>query len=214
MTAYAYVLDNVCATYGWQVSPTGATEIETQANQMEVRNALGDELRHYFSLPFQNITEESYELYLKHVFVVMYARTHSFLVLDELDHEGEMESLGTAPAGTAAVQLRKGYHIRDRQGNVLASRYRNITKPDEDSVVVYQDNGSGTFVAKPGTVDPTTGLFTPSTSWVAGRALRASFRFWVPVRFDNDELPMAIAARNAAGYRISGSVNLVEVFGE
>lgn len=215
MTIYAYVLDGVCPAYGWQGGPSHNTEVEEQRSQQERRNAIGDEAVHYYHLPFENIADEDYERYLKSVHMVMYGRTHSFFVVDWLDHVGTLESLGLTPgANTNPVQLRKGYHILDRSGNIIASRWRDITKPDENTVHVFQDNGAGVFLEKTGTVDPLTGLFTPTTNWVAGRALKATFEFFVLVRFDNDDLPMSIASRNSEGFRISGSVTLREVFDE
>jgi uncharacterized protein (TIGR02217 family) len=76
------------------------------------------------------------------------------------------------------------------------------------TVTVYQDNGSGSFIAKPGTVDTTTGLFTPSTNWTANRALKASFEFDVPVRFASDDMPASYDTRNA----ITTSAELIEDF--
>lgn len=214
MTAYAYVLENVCPAYGWQGGPAGNTEIVEQRNRHERRNAIGDEAIHTFSLPFANIQKQNYLLYLKHVHMVMYGRTHSFLVQDWLDYQGADESLGAAPSGTTSMQLRKGYHIRDRNGGLIASRYRDITKPDPDTVVVQMANGIGGWNAVAGEVDPITGLFTPDSAWTEGRAVRASFEFWVPVRFDNDDLPMTIDTRGEGEFLVSGSVELREVFGE
>jgi uncharacterized protein (TIGR02217 family) len=88
------------------------------------------------------------------------------------------------------------------------STQRTITKP-RANVVVYEGG-----VAKAGTLDTLTGLFTPSTAWTTGAALTWSGEFRVPVRFDNDFLPMTIDSRNANGYAMNGSVQLIEVFGE
>ena len=44
-------------------------------------------------------------------------------------------------------------------------------------------------VSKAGTLDTTTGLFTPTTNWTAATALTWTGEFDVPVRFENDTLP-------------------------
>lgn len=207
MTFYAVELD-ICPAFGWQGGPTGDTEIKTQRNQHERRNAKADQERHYYNLPFANITDEAYLENLKNFFMVMKARTHSFLVKDHLDYDADHESLGVAPSGSTPVQLRKGYHVRDASGSIVASVYRDITHPVVGAVV-YQ-NG----VPKGGTFDYTTGLFTPTSSWTPGAALTWSGEFRVAVRFNSDAMPMTIDSRSASRKLINGSVELVEVFGE
>lgn len=198
MTFYAVELEGVCPAYGWQAGPSGNTQITTLRNSHERRNAKADIARHYFNLPFQNIESLDYLQYLKAAHMAMYAMTHSFLVKDWLDYACAAESLGTAPSGTTAVQLKKTYTFGP------ASRSRNITKPVAGAVI-YQ-NG----VAKAGTLDTDTGLFTPDTDWNAGAALTWTGEFRVPVRFNNDYMPMTLDNPG----RVNGSVELIEVFGE
>ena len=59
---------------------------------------------------------------------------------------------------------------------------RTIKKPV--SATVYQAG-----VPKAGTLDTTTGLFTPTTNWTAGQPLTWTGPFDVAVRFSNDSLP-------------------------
>lgn len=208
MTFYAYELEGVCPAYGWQSGPSGNTEITKLKNQHEARNAIGDEARHYFTLPFANVESDDYLRYLKSVHMVMYAMTHSFLVKDWLDFEVEGEPIGDAPSGSTAVQLKKTYGIYSPGGSLLASRSRDITKPVAGAVV-YQAG-----IAKAGTLDTATGLFTPSTAWTEGQALTWTGEFRVPVRFNNDYMPMSIENLSRGQHVVSGSVELIEVFGE
>ena len=136
-------------------------------------------------------------------FLAMRGQLHSFLVKDWSDFEADGESLGNAPAGSAAVQLKKVSTFGS------ASFQRTITKPKAGTVVVYQGG-----VAKAGTVNTTTGLFTPSTAWTEGVALTWTGEFYVPVRFASDLLPMTIDNRSGAEYMLNGAVELLEVFGE
>lgn len=202
MAHYAVELENVTPAYGWQGGPEGDTEVVALRTRHERRNAVGSRMRHRYTLPFQNIHRESYLAYLKAAHLAMRGRLHSFLVKDWLDFAAEAESLGAAPAGTAAVQLVKTYAFGP------ASFQRLITKPVAGAVV-YQGG-----VAKAGALDTETGLFVPSTAWTEGAALTWSGEFRVPVRFDNDFLPFSIDNASGGQHIVNGAVDLVEVFGE
>ena len=199
---YAVELENVCPAYGWQGGPEGDTEVVALRNRHEHRNAVGSQPRHRFTLPFQNIRRADYLAYLKAAHLAMRQRTHSFLVKDWLDFAATDESLGTAPAGFTAVQLVKTYSFGP------ASFQRLITKPVVGALV-FQDGAE-----KTGTLDTSTGLFTPDTAWTEGQALTWTGEFRVPVRFDNDYLPFSIDDRSGAQHLVNGSVDLIEVFGE
>lgn len=206
MTFYAVELD-ICPTYGWQGGPSSATLVRTLRSRRERRQVQSDLVRHTFLLPFQNIRNEAYLTYLKNAHLAMYGMAHSFLVKDWLDYRLESEPLGLAPSGSAPVQITRSYPFGP------ATRVRPITKPVAGLVV--RQNG----VVKPGTTDLLTGLFTPSTDWTPGATLTADGEFRIPVRFNNDALPMSIETRIRDGsgtgtLAVSGSVELVEVFGE
>lgn len=126
-------------------------------------------------------------------------RANSFRFKDWSDFKATAQPLGTAPSGTTPVQLQRTY----TRG--AYSRVRTITKPVDGTVVVYQ-NGT----PKAGTVDTSTGLFTPSTSWTGGATLTADFQFDVPVRFATDEIEFVLPHRDI----FEVNCDLVEVFGE
>lgn len=196
------VLD-IGPSYGWQAGPSVQVRIVALRSGMESREILQDQQRHSFTLPFSAITNAEYLSKLKSAFMVCGGPGHSFKVRDWSDYSASSESLGTAPSGTTPVQLVKTYRFGPQ------SHARTITKPDPATLVVTQ---GGT--PKAGTVDPLTGLFTPSTSWTGGAALAWSGQFWVPVRFVNDAMLMAIPTKSDSGLMLDGSVDLIEVFGE
>lgn len=202
MTFYAYELE-ICSGFGLQVGTAGLTEIKAQRNQHERRNAVGDVIRHSYILTLNNVTETIYLQKLKSALLAFYTQTHSFLVKDPLDFECTNESLGNAPSGTTAVQLIKTYGIPG-----VATYTRNITKPVAGAVI-YQ-NG----IAKAGTLNTLTGLFTPTTSWSAGQPLTWTGEFRVPVRFNSDFVPVTVDSKNTNNFYVNGSVELIEVFGE
>lgn len=202
MAFYATELD-ICPAFGWQGGPEFHTRIVGLRNGHERRNANWDQVRHRFTLPMQNQPSDEYLTVLKSAHLAMRGMTHSFLVKDYSDFIANGESLGLAPAGTAAVQLRKVSTFG------MATYERVITKPVAGAVVMQAG------VAKAGTLDTATGLFTPATAWTEGSPLAWSGEFRVPVRFAQDHLPFSIDTRFADGrFAMNGSVSLLEVFGE
>jgi uncharacterized protein (TIGR02217 family) len=124
---------------------------------------------------------------------------YAFRFKDWSDYRCTSEALGTAPSsGTAAIQLRKTY------ANGGFSTVRDITKPVSGTVTVFV-NG----VAKAGTLDTTTGRFTPTSAW-SGGTLTWTGEFDVPVRFATDEM-----ASTYDNFKlIQTTLDLEEVFGE
>jgi uncharacterized protein (TIGR02217 family) len=124
---------------------------------------------------------------------------YGFLFKDWNDYSVTAQSLGTAPSGSTAVQLVKTYTYGSE------TYTRTITKPVASTVTVYE-NG----VAKAGTLDDTTGLFTPGTAWTGSAALTWTGEFLVPVRFASDDIEFVLPHRDIAEV----VCELVEVFGE
>lgn len=204
MPTYDAVLD-ITPAFGWQGGPTFNTRITSMRNKSEHRNPRWDSARHHYVLPFKNIPDAEYLQHLKSVFMVVHGQWGSFFAKDHSDYKVTGGSLGTAPSsGTAPVQLTK----TDVFG--VGSYVRTITAPKAGTVTVYVGG-----VAKPGTIDTATGLFTPSSAW-SGGALTADFEFYVPVRFGSDVLAMSIDDRLGpdGDYAVNGSIELIEVSGE
>jgi len=191
------------AGYGWQGGPFFRTRVKALQNGHERRAAMASRVRHRYSAPLQNFLEDRARDYVKGWFLAMNGMGNSFKIQDPSDYRATLESLGAAPAGTTPVQLRKISTFG------IASYERIIDKPKGGTVTVYQ-NG----VAKAGTLDTLTGLFTPSTSWTGGAALTWTGEFYVAVRFDSDELMMSIDNKSGGSFVMNGSVDLIEVFGE
>lgn len=194
-------------SYGWQFGPGFNTLIKPLRNRHERRKIQQDQAGHSYTLPFSKIKQQSYLEKLKAAFMVAHGAGHSFKVRDWSDYTATAAPLGTAPAGSTPVQLVKVYTFG------AGSHSRIITKP-KAGAVVYQNTGGGP-VAKAGTLNTLTGLFTPTTAWTGGAALTWTGEFYVPVRFANDVMPMSIPSNyGAEGFAVEGSVDLVEVFGE
>lgn len=191
-----------CVAPGFTGGPVFNTLIHPLRNGAEYRNANWDQCRHMYNLPFQNITTQEKYRALKRMFLVCRGMLNGFLFEDPGDYEAENESLGVAPSGSTPVQLVK-------VSTVDSVSYTRLIQRPVAGFVLEQSDGVGGWATKAGTVD-TAGLFTPSTAWTAGRDLRWSGEFRVPVRFNSDELPMTWEMLEYT----SGAISIIEVFGE
>jgi uncharacterized protein (TIGR02217 family) len=191
-----------CIAPGFTGGPVFNTLVYGLRNGQEFRNANWDQCRHQYSLPFQNIKTVDDYLALKRMFLVCRGMLHGFLFMDPGDFEAANESIGVAPSGSTPVQIVK-------VSTIDSVSYTRIIQRPVPGFVVEQSDGVGGWAVKAGTVDAN-GKFTPSTAWTAGRALRWSGEFRIPVRFNADELPMTWDMLEFT----SGSVSIIEVFGE
>lgn len=192
-----------CVAMGFTGGPEFSTRVTTLRNGHERRNANWANPRHRWTAPFVNLSAADYRD-IKRVFNACLGQAYGFLFKDHLDYQATNEPLGAAPAGTTAVQLIKT-STADGQDYV-----RTITRPVTTGFTLYQAG-----VAKAGTLDSETGLFTPDTAWTEGEALTWTGEFRVPVRFASDWLPFSIDNRRGDGdFAINGQVDIAEVFGE
>jgi uncharacterized protein (TIGR02217 family) len=191
------------AERGFSVVPASRTRVTDMKNGHEQRNADWDGKKRRYTAKYAGWTLEMREDLIAHNEVTE-GRLYSFRLKDWLEYRVTQQSLGVAPSGTTPVQLVKTY----TKGST--TKTRNIRKPVASTVTVYQDNGSGVLVPKTGTLDANEGLFTPSTSWTAGRPIAWSGDFDVCVRFATDEPEFVLPDREICEV----VCELVEVFGE
>lgn len=166
-----------CVNFGFVSGPRWKTQVVQMESGAEKRNRDWSRPRMEYSAPFTNISEANYELVLN-AFYVCGGMADGFRFKDWDDYQATNEVLGVAPSGSTPVQLTKRYSFG------IGTYTREIVKPVAGTVTVYQ-NG----VAKAGTLDTTTGLFTPTTAWTGSAVLSWTGEFDVPVRFDTDYLP-------------------------
>lgn len=191
-----------CVALGFQVNPAYRTEIVPLENGKEQRNITRTRAQRSFSAAYQNFTPDEFSLLLD-AFHAARGSGYAFRFKDWSDYRVVMGSIGSTPgANQTPVQL---VQVRAFGSQSIT---RTITKPVAGTVTVYQDDGAGNFVAKAGTIATTTGLFTPTTNWTAGRALKATFEFDVPVRFTSDDMPTTLETAQL----ITASAELLEVF--
>lgn len=182
---------------GFSAVPGWNTRVVTLRNGNERRNANWTMAKRRYTARYAKFSRADRDEMLGVVMATL-GQTYAFLFKDWSDFDVTAQSLGTAPGGSTAVQLVKTYTF----GSQTVTR--TITRPRSATLTVYEAG-----VAKAGSVDATTGLFTPTTAW-AGGALTAAFEFDVPVRFATDEVEFVLPHRDIAEV----NCELVEVFGE
>lgn len=195
----AFIEDRLleCIAYGFNFGPQRSTRIQQLRSGQESRNANWPVSRWRGSASYLNITPDKYEEVLG-AFEVADGMAHGFRFRNPLDFEVTGQSLGNAPSGSTPVQL-----IRTYASFGGTSKQRTIKKPVAGTVTVYQAG-----IAKAGSIDTTTGLFTPNTAWTEGFALTADFEFDLPVRFDQDWLPFSYDNFRA----VNGEITICEIY--
>lgn len=198
---YPVELDT-CPSYGWQRGPFVDVLIKPLVSGREKRKPQSFLRKHTFILSFAYITDQKYLDDINNAFMALCGPTDSFLAKDWLDYRADGQIIGIAPSGSTPVQLVRTYSFGG------ASYTRPITKPLANGVI--RSNGT----IKPGTIDPLTGLFTPTSAWTPGQTLTWTGEFRVPVRFDQMSLPSTVDSRSGENLLANGSVSLIEVYGE
>lgn len=187
------LLDRVA--YGFQGGPTYLTTQVEQPGGRVNRNAERTRPKYQYSAPFDRIETEDHHLLLA-AYNACLGPVHAFRFLDRSDFELVDVIIGTAVGGVdETMQLIKPYIFGSQQTD------RPITKPVDGTITLTEDD-----VPLASTTDPLTGISTFTSA--AGRIIRASGEFDVPVYFPEDQLVFTFANWRAH----STDVQLVEDF--
>ena len=193
---------------GTSGGPYRRTDIVSLSNGRESRNRRWkDARRHYDAGSGVRSVSDLYEVLA--FFEARAGQLYGFRFTDPVDFqscapEGTVSSndqpLGIGNGARTAFQLMKVY------SDVGGTTERVIAKPQAGSVVVRIDD----VAVSPDDfgVDHATGTVTFDTAPINGAAIRAGFRFDVPVRFDTDRIEINLDAFHAG--RIP-SIPLVEI---
>lgn len=190
---------DICPAFGWQGGPEFNTMIKRLRNGHERRRPLWGDVKHHYTLPFQNITDSAYLLQLKSVFLAAMGSANSFRVKDYSDFEAVAAVFGAGDGVNAEFQL----GIVSQFGST--SYFRRIFWPTSDSVYMVDGAPVGA------TFDYETGMLVFDAIPADGTVLSWSGEFRVLVRFVSDTLPMSIDNRMGQAYAMNGSVELIEV---
>ena len=185
--------------------PQRRTEIVTLLSGREERNSpWADSLRRWDAGPGVRSLDDLNTLIA--FFEARRGRLHGFRFRDPIDNRSCAPSaapsmldqlIGTGDGVATAFQLVKTY------ASGAESWARTIAKPVEGTVVVAVDGVEAAV-----SVDHTTGLVSFAAPPAGGAAITAGFAFDCPVRFDTDQLDIAL---DAVGAGAAPSVPLVEL---
>lgn len=209
MEVYVRNYIKACEAFGWEGGPEFRTTLTEMYNKAEKRNADWSQPRHFFSLPFMNITREIYSFILE-MFLNRMGRWGVFLYFNPLDTTANEEALAPAIPGQQEFQLSKVAMV---DGAVYRKNVYAVFIPDGnggafEAAVTIRVNG---VVTTAYTLDYDRGKVYFNAGMVGGEVVTWSGQFSHWVRFDQDRLPMSIDNKNEGGFRVNGNVDLIEV---
>ncbi len=184
-------------SYGMSGGPIFNTEIVENATGQEYRNIRSHYPRHRYNLASAIRTDHQLEE-LINFFKIMKGKAIAFRFKDWLDYRAINQEIARCDSVSSKFQLIKQYSI----GN--ASEIRKISKPVKNTVIIFINNQ----IVKEFEVDYSKGTVELNFIPKDGDVITANFEFDVPVRFDNDYLPITI--QNFA-VQLVNEINLIEV---
>lgn len=183
-------------TVGWR------TALVQTSSGLEVTDQQWSRARYRFELALAVRTATDFDDVVDHFHSVR-GRARSFPFRDILDYRVDASRGVLLDDGDSPTT---GYHLAKRYGTGATRYERRITRPKNGTVQIYRLRGvtttdiTGSSTITYGTADAGGGwvTFTPGTV-VAGDVLSWSGEFYVPSRYDVDELPAQIVNRRRGG---------------
>lgn len=172
---------------GWGSTIRYKTDVIVGQNGQEVRNAVWQDPLLKFNAAFAIRTYGDIET-LQAFFHMVKGREQGFMVKDWSDFSIDRTNIGTGDGADATWQLVKKYT------NAIGTYTRTITRPVAGSLSVWVANTLKTITTHY-TFSTTTGVitFTGGNTPGVGEAIEASCtEFYVPCRFDTDELDIEL----------------------
>jgi len=178
--------------------PTFLTTVIARASGMESRNQEWQYAKAKWDISYgiMNITDYT-EVRL--FFYARKGRANTFRFRDWTDYEATAALIGTGTGALTTFQLVKNYI------DTASSYSRKITRIVAGTLSVYLN---GVLVDPNDYTVSATGLITFDTAPLAAVSITATFEFDIPVRFDNDQLRMAVEWVGAASMP---DITIVEV---
>jgi len=188
-----------------EFGPVFNTSVSTTAGGAERRNMNWSGARRRGVISTRNITAAEMDDF-RAFFVARGGKAYGFLFQDFTDYALARQSIGTTDGTTATFQIYKRYSSGG------TDRDRNITRPVSGTVQVWVDGAARTLGggADGFTVSTTTGIVTLGADLVAllGKSVEAACQFYVPVRFDTDQMPVRVDTED---YQEWSDIPLIEV---
>lgn len=184
---------------------TWQTTVVMVAGGSEQRNAGWSDARRRFNATNPTLTLAQFRLIEKH-FNGRRGRARSFPLRDRSSFQATTEAFGTGDGVTVAFQL------TINQGDSGNAYNREIYLPENGTVLIY-DNASIKTETTHYTINYNTGLVTFVVAPTAAHVLTWSGNFYVPVRYDADELPdskLFLWRTDGTGLMDGPSIELIE----
>lgn len=191
----------------WSKSVAYLTDVIVGRNGQEVRNAIWQDPLHRFNASFSIKTYADVQS-LVVFFHAMRGREQAFLVKDWADFEitDWTQSSNTANSSRTQFQLVKRY---TQTIGVTTSEYVRTIKHPKVSSVTCQVAGSP---VTPTSVNLSTGVVTLPSAPTTGQSVTFKCtEFYVPVRFDIDELPVEMLNYWVASGANKSNVQIPEI---
>jgi uncharacterized protein (TIGR02217 family) len=187
---------------GAQRFPGWKTALVQTSSGFESADQQWSKARHRFDLSLAVRVASDYDAVLDHFHSVR-GRARAFPFRDILDYKVEAVRGVLLDDGDSPTT---GYHLGKRYGTGDAAYFRRITRPATGTVAIYRLRGATTTNIT-GSSTITYGTATAGGGWVtftggtihAGDVLSWSGQFFVPCRYDTDELPSSIVNRRPGG---------------
>lgn len=210
MSEYLRAYISTCEAFGWNGGPGHNTRVVSLRDSgRESRNAMWIQPQHFFSLPFQNISQPQYAP-IKQMHMNRRGRWGVFLYRDRSDYAAVDEIFAVATAGQTEFQLSKWSVI---EGVSYRREVYALYQPSSDGsaeevipTITVDDSPFTDFVT-----DPDRGVMIADAPMVGGEILKWTGAFSMWVRFDNDRLPFSIDNKSRGDFVMNGSVELLEM---
>jgi len=191
--------DNIILSERFEIGavrgPQFATVVSELSGGNEQRGIRWEDARLLFDLSYAPMPVADARR-IEALFYARRGRARSYLVRDPLDNRGEGEVLGVGDGTKRDFQLVRTY---EPDG---VPYVRPILYPKAGTVTVWVNGAPAAFTLQP------RGIVRLSSAPASGATVAAAFEFYVPVRFDTDELLVEMVTPTHA--RISG-LRLIEV---
>lgn len=181
---------------GFVGGPEWSTDIKSTSGGREVRNRLWQYPKHHYTASLTVFTPANI-LELRSLFYACAGQWGVFRFRDMMDYVATSEILAVSFGSKTPVQLIKTYTFGDQ------SFSRQIQAPVSGAATVFDADGVTPIF---GTMDYTTGLFTPADPWPHSTAFWSG-QFDVWVRFASDYGSLTAVTLNA----MTADIELLEV---
>jgi uncharacterized protein (TIGR02217 family) len=188
--------------FGAQRFPGWKTGVVARFSGLESTDQQWSRAKHRFDVSLAVRTETDYLLVQDHFHMVR-ARAKAFPFSDTVDHTTTVDRGILIDDGDSPTT---GYQLAKRYGTGQDAYQRRITRPKTGTVHIFRTRagvtsditgsttiGYGSRTAPGGFV-----TFVPG-AYVAGDVLSWSGQFFVPCRYDTDELPTTVVNRRPGG---------------